>query len=111
MKKHLLWIFTGIFFPAYLLSQGASYCSNHKYPLEPAFEKIYIQPNQLINMPNGLYYYDDCGEEIKVNTVLGDEDGTYIVVVNYQCPLCGRTYNTKTPDENYGCPLFEKQGR
>jgi hypothetical protein len=105
----LIWILIGIFFPGYIFSQGVSYSSNHKYPVEPAFEKVYVCAHQLVNMPDGLYYYDENGCSTKVKTVLGDENGTYLVLVNYQCSLCGRTHASKTPDEDFGCPLFMKQ--
>lgn len=92
-----------------LFSQGISYTRQDQFPVEPAFEKIYVHPHQLVNMPDGLYYYDDYGCSTKVKTVLGDENGTYLVMVKYQCPICGRTHANATPDEGYGCPIFMKQ--
>lgn len=92
----------------FLLFIGILILSNQFCNATP-FEKIYISCNQLINMPDGLYYYDQYGHQTKVKTVLGDEDGMYILVVNYECPLCGRKHSNSTPDEGYGCPIFMKE--
>lgn len=96
-------------FQGSLFAQGMSFPSDHKHPIEPAFEKIYVQGCQLVTMPDGLYYFDDNGGSTKVKTVLFDEDGMYVIVINYQCPLCGRTYANKVPDDEYGCPIFMRQ--
>jgi hypothetical protein len=81
---------------------------NHRPNSEPPFEKIYVQPYQLVSMPDGLYYYEDSKCPLKVNAVLQDEEGMYIIMVKYQCPLCGRSYRNKYPDDEHACPLFMK---
>jgi hypothetical protein len=78
----------------------------HKSPIAPAFEKIYIDPQNLVYMPEGLTYFEEDGTRTKVGAVLHDCYGTYILQIEYQCPLCGRTYLNKGPDEEHGCPLF-----
>jgi hypothetical protein len=76
---------------------------------EPAFEKIYIESCQLVMMPDGLYYFDDEGGSTRVKTVLSDYDGMYILKVKHQCPLCGRCFESSLREEEFGCPIFQRQ--
>lgn len=92
-----------------MVAQAVTLPPYHKSPVAPAFEKIYIDPLNLIYMPNGLYYCEEDGILAKVDTVLQDCYGTYVLHIDYQCPLCGRVYTTKEPDDDHGCPLFMHQ--
>jgi hypothetical protein len=89
--------------------QGLSFSAEHKNPIEPAFEKVYVQIDQLVSTPNGTYYIDDNDQMTKVKSVLGDEDGLYVILIRYQCPLCGKTYSEKEPDAEYDCPIFKRK--
>ena len=89
--------------------QGLSFSAEHKDPIEPAFQKIHVQPNELVSTPDGTYYIDENCQMTKVKTILGDEDGLYVILIRYQCPLCGRTYSEKEPDDEYGCPIFKRR--
>src|SRR5215472_9174852 len=106
------WALTIIFllvFHSSLSGQGLSFPATHKNPIEPAFEKIYVNSSQIVTMPDGKYYFDDNGKSTKAKAVLCDEDGMYVILINYQCPLCGRTYANSVPDDEYGCPIFQRQ--
>lgn len=89
-----------------LFAQAVTLSDHHKSPLAEVFEKYYIDPSNLIYMPDGLYYCEKDDSMTKVGTLLHDCHGTYVLKVQYQCPLCGRVYTTKEPDDEHGCPLF-----
>lgn len=92
-----------------LEAQGLVLPPTYKGETEAAFEKIYIDRSQLVHMPDGVYYYDDNGQEIKVKTLLCDKQGLYILRVCYQCQLCGRTYIDRMPEDEEGCPIYERE--
>jgi hypothetical protein len=108
----LLWIgFITLSYSSEVWAQAMTLPLDHRNPAASAFEKIYINPKQLVGMPDGLYYFDKRGYASKVGTVLHDCRGTYVLKIEYQCPLCGRVYLNKAPDEDHGCPLFMEEGR
>jgi len=58
--------------------------------LIPAFEKVYVRKDQVIDGPFGqTFYADECGNIHKVDTVLADYDGLYVIKVVKPCSLCG----------------------
>ncbi len=106
----LLGVVFWMFFSEFQLgAQAMTLDPYHKSPIAPPFEKIYINPNCLVDMPDGLYYYHANGYAEKVRTLRHDCNGFYILRIEYQCPLCGRTYLDKEPDADHGCPLFMRQ--
>ena len=110
MKNNLLFlIFLFILFvPETTFGQGQNYSSDHKGPFEPPFEKIYVDPSQVVTMPDGVYYCDEEKGLLKARCVLSDYDGMYVIRITHQCPCCGRCYEGKFLDEEYGCPLFQR---
>ncbi len=105
-----LWIgLITLSYPSKIRAQAMTLPLDHKNPTIPAFEKIYINTNRLVGMPDGLYYFGGDGYATKVGTVLHDCQGAYILKIEYQCPLCGRIYFNKAPDEDHDCPLFTSE--
>lgn len=104
MKFFLFWMLA--FFTTLTLSgfTGENSCAT-----EPPFEKFYVSPRQLVTFHDGIYYFDDNGYYTKVKTVLADCNGTYILIVNYQCPVCGRCWADNKPDDGYDCPIFQRK--
>jgi hypothetical protein len=92
-----------------LYCQGLTFSSDHKGPIEPAFEKIYVSHDQLVTFADGVYYFAPDGTSVKARTVSFDEDGMFIITINHQCPLCGRCWSETTPDEEYDCPIFKRR--
>lgn len=72
----------------------------------PPFEKIYVTQEQLAAFHDGIYFYDQTGQRTKVKTLQTDCQGKYILIVYYQCPLCGRCWPNGKPHEGYCCPIF-----
>lgn len=108
-KQFYIFIYLLVFaLPQMTFGQGQSYSSEHKGPFEPPFEKIYIDPSQLVTMPDGVYYCDEVEGMLKARCVLTDCDGMFVIRVTHQCPLCGRCYEGKFLDEEYGCPIFQR---
>lgn len=107
MKYALLILLMGI--PLALAGMGKTFNDEHKHFTEPPFEKIYVRPDQLCTFENGVYYFDEGGKTRKVRAVLNDCDGTYVIFIKHQCPLCGRSWNNNEPDEGYGCPIFQRR--
>lgn len=87
-----------------LMSHG-----EYKGEIEPPFEKIYVEQSDLCTFCNGTYYYDPSGEPHKINALLYDEQGMYILLIKYQCPLCGLCYNEKNPGGECGCPILKRR--
>lgn len=93
-----------------LLSALATTCNDrYKQQCEPAFEKIYVKQCQLCTFYDGTYYFDEEGNSTKVKAVLHDYDGMYIILVKHQCPLCGRCWEGDEPDDEHGCPIFQRE--
>ncbi len=95
--------------PAFSFAQGQTFSSDHKGPFEPPFEKIYVERSQIVTMPDGVYYSDDEGNLNKARAVSADCDGLYVIRIAHQCPCCGRCYEGKFLDEEYGCPHFQRK--
>lgn len=74
----------------------------------PPFEKVYVDSSELVTFHDGTYYFDAYGNSTKINKLLCDANGSYFLVVYYQCPICNRCWTTK-PDEGYDCPLFMRE--
>lgn len=45
------------------------------------FDKIYVTYNDIVTMPDGIYYVDKAGERTKVRALLHDWDGMYVMVI------------------------------
>lgn len=75
----------------------------------PPFEKIYVDPCQLVTYHDGVYYRDHYGRETKITKLMHDANGPYILVVYYQCPICDRCWTTPKPPEGCDCPLFMRE--
>ncbi len=95
--------------PCQIFSQACVYPMRDLIPKEPAFEKIYICQNQLLTTPEGRYYVNPNGEQVKVRALLQDCEGTYIIVINHQCPLCGRCWEGAHSHDDYDCPIYQKE--
>jgi len=74
----------------------------------PPFEKIYVTPYEIYTTPFGSYYRNPSGESEMVSCISNDSEGTYVIIINRQCPNCGRCYHGDTPEKGYCCPLNEK---
>lgn len=90
-------------------AQSMSFNDEYKHQDEPAFEKIYVTPDQLCTFSDGVYYFDDEGNSSKVRATLHDLDGLYVLIVKHQCPLCGKAWSTAEPDDGYGCPIYQRR--
>lgn len=77
----------------------------------PAFEKIYISLDQIVCMPDGIYYMHTCGNLEKTRAIMEDSDGLYVLLIETQCPLCGACYKGTAPPEGMGCPIYEIETR
>jgi|GEM_PF-5891955 len=95
--------------PAILPALAETYHDEYKGAREPAFEKIYVKQCDLCTFCDGTYYYDEAGEPHKVGTVLHDDQGMYVLLIKYQCPLCGLSWDDKTPDDEHGCPILKRR--
>lgn len=84
-------------------------CCNELIPAPIPFEKIYVSPHEVLTTPYGSYYRNPCGEYEKVRSVLRDCNGTYVIIVTVQCPICGKWYDGTKPEAGYCCPLDEIQ--
>jgi hypothetical protein len=73
----------------------------------PAFEKIYVNPCQIVTFPDGIYLRHEDGQLEKVRSLSQDCGGSYVLLIKTQCPLCGRCYAGKDCPEGMGCPLYE----
>lgn len=103
-------LFTLLFlFPFTLPALAQTYHDEFKGPKCEPFEKIYVKQCQLCTFCDGTYYYDDKGVPHKVDTVLHDDQGMYILLIKYQCPLCGLSWDDKFPDEEHGCPILKRR--
>ncbi|MCE5318170.1 MAG: hypothetical protein LLG04_12525, partial [Parachlamydia sp.] len=106
---HKLFLIFTLLIPLLSYAQGRNYSSDYKGEREPAFEKIYVQRSDIVTMPDGVYYYDKDEGMCKVRAFSADCDGLYVIRINHQCTLCGRCYEGKYLDEEYGCPLFQRR--
>jgi len=95
--------------PGLLAAQGMTYNDEHKQFREPPFEKIYVRSDQICTFPEGVYYFDDYGNSTKVKGICADYDGLYVILVKYECPLCGRAWDESEPDYDFCCPIFHKR--
>jgi hypothetical protein len=104
-------LFLSLFLLLPLLSsaQGLNFPSHYKGPTETPFEKIYVERSQIVTLPDGIYYADEEGNLIKAQCLRADCDGSYVIVIKRQCQLCGRCYEGKFLDEEYGCPIFQRK--
>ncbi len=108
MKNYFLF-FLLMVLPTMGFSQACKLSGRCQRPIEPAFEKLYVCQSQLVYLPDGLYYCNQEGKLNKVRTLLHDCDGMYIIIIRHQCPLCGRSWEFP-PDENeFGCPIYQKE--
>lgn len=104
----LLTLLFALLVPQWTLARGENYSSEYKGEREPAFEKIYVQPWQVVTMPDGIYYEDEEEGMVKADRLSADVDGTYVIRITRQCPLCGRCFEGTYLDEEYGCPHFQR---
>lgn len=109
MSFHALLLYILLLFPTFLPALAHSTHGEYKGEREPPFEKIYVTHADLCTFCDGTYYYDEKGETHKVRTVLHDDQGMYILLIKYQCPLCGLCYDEKEPDGEHGCPIFKRR--
>ncbi len=89
------------------LAATGSTCGNEFVPVPTPFEIIYVTPYEVLSTPYGSYYRNPSGEYEKVRSISRDGNGTYVIKVTMQCPICGKCYAGTTPDEGYCCPLNE----
>lgn len=104
-----MFLIFALLIPLLSYAQGQSYSSDYKGEREPAFEKIYVQRSDLVTMYDGVYFCDPDEGMSKVRAVSADADGLYVIRIRHQCQLCGRCYEGKYLDEEYGCPLFQRR--
>lgn len=48
---------------------------------EKPFEKIYVTYNDIVTMPDGVYFVDKSGKRTKVRALLHDWDGMYVMLI------------------------------
>lgn len=106
---HLIFLLFFALLPGWSFGQGQNFSSDYKGEREPPFEKIYVQPWQIVTMPDGIYFCDEEGNRLKVDRLSADVDGMYVIRITHQCPCCGRCFEGKYLDEEYGCPLFQRK--
>jgi len=99
IKIHLLLIMLAAFSFAHSREENSS---------PPPFEKIYVTPYEIFTTPYGSYYRNPSGENEQVASISTDCEGTYIIMINRQCPTCGRCSRGKVPAEGLCCPINEK---
>lgn len=74
----------------------------------PAFEKLYVTPNDVLCTPEGTFYHSPEGEYLKVCSINRDAHGPYVILITRQCPICGRYYNDHTDAiEGYSCEVWD----
>lgn len=82
-----------------------------EYESPPAFEKIYVERNQILSMQDGLYLKHDCGSLVKIRALREDCEGPYVLLIETQCPLCGACYSGKEPPDGLCCPIYDVETR
>lgn len=73
--------------------------------MEPRFEKIYVDAEQVHVIPEGIFFVSAENEWIAARLVSVDAQGIYVVAASYRCPGCGR-WNGNNTCGNSDCPLY-----
>jgi hypothetical protein len=69
------------------------------------FEKIYVQPEQILMTQDGIYFLNNEGHLERTCALLSDSQGLYAIKQYYICPGCGWA-NDDGKCINTRCPLF-----
>lgn len=88
--------------------EGMEFVSKSDFKLEsPALEKIYVNPDQLHIIPEGIFFLSEEGNLVPACGVFRDQMGIYVVAESYKCPSCGMR-NRNNVCINTSCPLYGK---
>lgn len=80
----------------------------HCYPVafdifKKPFEKIYVNPSQVLSMPQGFYLKKSNGKLEKVHSISHDCKGTFVLKIYAQCTHCGRVFDGASAPEGLSC--------
>lgn len=93
-----------------LFGSGSCCCREKRLFDSPAaFEKIYVNREDVICTPEGIYLKHCDNSLEKVRALLNDCEGMYVLRIHTQCPLCGECYSGKACPEDKSCPLYDKE--
>lgn len=100
-----------IFIIATLLLGSVPALSNTVNQPPRAFDKIYVTPQDILCTSEGTFYLSPTGETVKVSSISRDGHGAYILLIDRQCPHCGRIHTKETNycEEGFTCPLWDLQ--
>lgn len=80
----------------------SGYFTQDSYPI-----KIYLAPNQVYVLPEGIFYEDPKGNVSETFGLFTDQGGVYVVEGYYRCPACQK-WNYGNICLNNRCSLFKK---
>ena len=75
--------------------------------IEPAFEKVYVLPEDILIHSEGIFYLNAFGEMEPAQLVGSDGSGLYVIKEIYRCPVC-EWFNSDDRCINIRCPLYGK---
>jgi hypothetical protein len=69
-------------------------------------DKIYVSPDRIRIVPDGIFYMNEVGEFQPVNMVSSDEGGVFIVSNQIQCSTC-RAWSSDGNLHKFWCPFYK----
>ena len=69
------------------------------------FEKVYVTPEQVVLVPEGIFFLSSEGILTAARLISVDAQGMYVVKAYYRCSVCGRM-NIDNICWNSSCTMF-----